>query len=372
MRLKRLERACRGAFIRGMSALMGRPRRSEQPKWDARPHRVLYLRYDRIGDMILASSLIRAIATSHASLTVDVLASPWNAPVLEGNPYVGSVVLFERRKPWTYWRTIRQLRRARYDAIIDCMVTAPSTTTLIVMLLSGARHRIGAGGQSNDFAYTIAVPNLTAATHYVERTAALALPFGVDLDATDWSPAIYLSDSERAGGELAWRSHGALRDTGAPRRRLLVNISAGKPSCAWPDDKFIAVLRALRSRRDGLCTLLIGSPAESDRVAHIAREAEVSVARTPGIRSALALVAAADLVVTPDTSIVHAASSFHIPAVVLFPRRTNELYGLYRSPGERVISPGKTVAELAVAPVLAALERMLESGATASATARQG
>lgn len=34
----------------------------------------------------------------------------------------------------------------RYDAVIDCMVTAPSPTTLLLMLASGAKHRIGVDG----------------------------------------------------------------------------------------------------------------------------------------------------------------------------------------------------------------------------------
>jgi ADP-heptose:LPS heptosyltransferase len=366
MRVKDIERGWKALVIRGIAALMPRTRRGDRPAWDTRPHRVLYLRYDRIGDMILASSLVRAIATARPTVTVDVLASPRNAPVLAGDPHVGSVIIFDKKRPRTYLRTLRALRRARYDAVLDCMVEAPSTTTLLLMLASGARHRIGVGGRSNDFVYSIPVPPLPETRHYVERTAALATPFGIDPATTDWRPRLYLSDAERAGGELTWRAH----DPGAADRRrshrLLVNISAGKAACAWPDERFITVLRHIRARAPELSILLIGAPDEVARVARIGEETRIPVARTPGIRNALALVATADFVFTPDTSIVHAASAFEKPAVVMFPKRTGELYGLYRTAGRHVVSADRTLDSLRVEPVIDALDELLGLDVTAT------
>jgi ADP-heptose:LPS heptosyltransferase len=372
MRLKSIERVWKALVIRGLSALLPSATRRKPPVWGTPGQRILYLRYDRIGDMILASSLVRSIATAHPSLTVDVLASPLNAPVLEGDPHVGSVLIFDRKRPSSYLRTLRELRRARYDAVLDCMVEAPSTTTLLLMLASGARHRIGVGGRSNDFIFTIPVPALASASHYVERTAALAMPFGVDPATTDWRPRIYLTDTERAGAELIWRSQASASTGAGHNRRLLVNISAGKAACTWPDDRFVRTLRLLRSDAPDVQILAVGTPSDAERVASIARAAGVPVARTPGIRSALALVATADFVFTPDTSIVHAASAFGKPAVVMFPRRTNELYGLYRTPGHQVVSTDGTLASLRVEPVVAALTTLLDVGtdSTTNAAAR--
>ena len=47
--------------------------------------RVLFLRYERIGDMIMATSVIRNIAGALPGGKVDVLATPTTAPVLEGD-----------------------------------------------------------------------------------------------------------------------------------------------------------------------------------------------------------------------------------------------------------------------------------------------
>jgi len=82
---------------------------------------------------------------------------------------------------------------------------------------------------------------------------------------------------------------------------------------------------------------------------------------TPSIRDAFALVATADFVFTPDTSIAHAASAFQKPSVAIFVRGKAERWGLYGT-GENVEHPDTTLATLAVDPVLAAIDRVLRRG----------
>src|SRR5881628_3776707 len=152
---------------------MGQSARGEQPNWRARSYRVLFLRHDRIGDMILSTGVLRAIAESHPTIQLDVLASFTNAPILRHESYVHEVIAFDRHAPGRYAHVFRELRRRRYDAVIDCMVTAPSLTTLLLMLASGARYRIGVATRGNDFAYTLPVPPRRSAEHIVDKLAAL-------------------------------------------------------------------------------------------------------------------------------------------------------------------------------------------------------
>src|SRR5262249_27230719 len=107
--IKSAERALRRYVIHAISRLMHRRAAPEArfPRWHERPHRVLFLRYDRIGDMIVSTGLIRAIATSHATIALDVLASRENAPVVSEEPHVRRVLVFERWKPWTYPALVR-------------------------------------------------------------------------------------------------------------------------------------------------------------------------------------------------------------------------------------------------------------------------
>lgn len=358
--LKRVERGGRALLIRLVVWLLRR-RDDERapdaarPVWGARPHRVLVLRYERIGDMILTTGLIRAVAESHATITVDVLASTANAPVLREYPHVGSVIVLHRWKPWTYPALVRRLRRGRYDAVIDCMPASPSLTMLLMMLASGAPCRIGIAGRGVDTALTMPAPARAGAVHLIEHLSALGAVFGIDPARHDWRPSIALSDAELSVATSRWQTLSGDSRT----RRFLVNVSVGKPLRGWPDERFVAVLGHLRSRAPTAAIIVIGAPAETDRVARIARAGGATAVRTSALRDALALVATADLVFTPDTSIAHAASAFRRPAVAMYSRGFEGRWGLYGAPGHTLASPALAVASLPLEPVLAALDDVL-------------
>jgi ADP-heptose:LPS heptosyltransferase len=383
--LKNIERGMKAQAIRLLGKLMAPPdvggdsAPPRPPDWAARPHRVLYLRYDRIGDMVLATGIIRAIARAQPTVTIDVLASPANARVLAGNPHIGRVLTFDRKRRSSYLAALLAMRRGHYDAVIDAMVMAPSLTTMLLMWASGARHRIGVGDRGNAYALTQPVPRLEGASHYIDHSAALLAAFGVDPVAVHearsrssrlpavapgpttesagvpsggwdiWHPEIFLTDAERAQAETLWKR--------GPR--FVVNVSAGAPHRYWPEERFIEVIRRIRQRFPNTQTFVIGAPEDAERMERIAGAAGASAAHTPDYRQMMALVASADIVLTADTSVTHIASAFDTPAVVMCARGLAPLYGPYGTRGRTVSTPGRSLETLDVEPVVAALEAVL-------------
>jgi len=356
MRLKRLELWWRGLWIRILVQLMRRPSPNDAgPEWGARPFRVLFLRHDRAGDMVVSTGVMRAIARSHATITLDVLASPANAPIIAGVDYVDRVIAFDKKKLTSYAPTALRLRRARYDAVVDCMVTAPSVTTLLLVLASGARYRVGISGRGNDAAFNITVPpERRAAPHMVDLIAALAGAFGVTLSRADRHPILTITPEELARAESAWGPRPVLGG-----QRALINISAGTLERRWADDRYIAVMRHLQDRQSGTVLRVISAPNEEARGREIAAKGGGSYAATPGIRDAFALVATADFVLTPDTSIAHAASAFRVPTVGIYVRGKAERWGLYGTEGETVEHTEPTFDTLEASRVCDAVDRVL-------------
>jgi ADP-heptose:LPS heptosyltransferase len=347
--LKQLERAWKRVVFRVLAALLPGRRDHEPPRWGERPHRVLYLRYDRIGDMIMATPLIRAIASSHPTIQLDVLASPTNAVVLAGNPYVGNVWTLDRKRFASFLRIAPTLRRQRYDAVIDGMVLQPSVTMLLLMLFTGARHRLGIGGRANDFIYTLPVPAASPNAHQILQSAMTARPFGVSIVETGWRPEIFLSTAEVERAEKEWSA--------GKWPRVLVNIAAGEARRRWPANRLAAAIGAVRRVAPDGSVLVMAPPAEFAEAERIADESGAR-AVVPGLRDAMALVESADVVFTPDTSIAHAASAFAKPAVVMM-IGGSDIFEPYETPGRFVYSPGPTLESLEAAPVIEALETVL-------------
>jgi ADP-heptose:LPS heptosyltransferase len=346
------------------------------------------MRYDRFGDMVLATGTIEAIARAQPTVTVDVLASHLNAEVLRGNPAVGGVITVDKSRVFSILKALARVRLARYDAVIDTMVVAPSLTTTLFMWASGAPHRIGVGGRGNDFALTFCAPPVPNALHYVDRSAALLTAFGVDVEpiaaqaaaprlapvahadpsgATRsspgwgiWMPRIFLTPDELHQGEERWRAAeaGASCDP-VTVRRLVVNVSAGRDWRCWPEDRFLPILAMLRERFPHVSILVVGAPEDADCMERVGRSAGVPVAHTPRWREMAAIVATCHFAFTADTSVTHVASAFGKPAVALYARDGGDLYGPYGTAGMVVSTAAASLHFLSVDAAWQALETMI-------------
>jgi ADP-heptose:LPS heptosyltransferase len=238
------------------------------------------------------------------------------------------------------------------------MVTAPSVTMLLLMLAIGARERIGVAGRGNDDALTIAVPPRPGARHIIDHLSALAAAFGVDIASADFSPSLTLTPEERRRALGIWES--AVSNVGMAQR-LLVNVSAGKAARYWPEDHFIELLGIVRHRAPAVQPLIIGGPEDRERVLAVSRAAGVATAQTATLRDALAFVGTADVVLSADTGLAHAAAAFRRPAIVLHRRGSAVLWGLYGAPGVALESEDASIRLISVEQVWQALEELLPS-----------
>jgi ADP-heptose:LPS heptosyltransferase len=327
--------------------------------------KVLFIRYERIGDMIMATSLIRNIATALPGGKIDVIATPTTAPVLDGNPYVGRVLLLERNSFRSYGDLMRRLRHERYTVMVDGRINNPPifTSTPLLMYAGRANFRVGAGGDREPRIYNVNVPEWDRVEHYIEGSKQLVVPFGVDPQSVDWQPEIFLSAEERARAEERWSEAERLvapRDgaTTGVIKRLLVNLSASEPKRRWPDGKFIATLQVARARSPNMPIAVIGLPSEWESVSAVATAVNGLPVNTPQLRDAFALVGTSDLVFTPDTSISHAASAFRKPSLVLL-KREHKPYAPWNTPGEIIAWKEDEIHQLPYERVSEALDKLL-------------
>jgi ADP-heptose:LPS heptosyltransferase len=351
--------------MRVLGLLLPGPKETTLPPVRDADCRVLFIRYERIGDMIMATSLIRNIATSLPGCKVDVLATPKTAPVLEGNPYVGKIHTLDRGSMRSYARLMKQLRRERYTVMVDGRINNPPVFTSTPLLMCAGRppFRVGAGGDSKPRIYNVSVPAWDRVQHYIEGSKQLAVPFGVDPGSVEWQPELFLSPEEIARAEGKWSeagspvARGEAGNAGIPKR-LLVNLSASEPKRRWPDGKFIATLQPARTRFPSMPIVIMGLPEEWSSVQQVASAVGALAVQTPQLRDAFALVGTADLVFTPDTSISHAASAFRKPSLVLL-KREYKPYAPYNTPGEVISWNEDEIKQLPHERVAQALDKIL-------------
>lgn len=380
-RWRGVERKLKRRAFHALGRLLATQQACAAPDWSGRQHRVLFLRHDRIGDMVLTTGILKAIRVAQPNVTMDVLASTRNAAVLDHNPYVGTVHRLDRSRPWRLLLTLWRVRRARYDAVIDPMVTAPSLTTMLLMWACGASHRIGAGGRGNDYVLTVKVERIRGATHFVDHLAALLAAFGISPQAPPvdrapsptrrsesctgwgiWRPALFLTPDETGFGERLWRAADQAAFPEVERSavcRLIVNVSAGSWWRYWPEDHFISAVTRIRAIYPHISVVVVGAARDAARMGRIGRGLGVRVAHGTTLRQLLALIATSDVVLTADTSVTHIGAAFSKVVLALYARSGGTNWGPYGTIGRTVSTPSVSLEQLRVEPVVEALVDLL-------------
>lgn len=355
MDLRAFEKAWRLVWMRAITSRLPGPRTTKLP---ARPLKILFLRYERIGDMIMATGMIRVLSQVAIGKKIDVVGNSLTLPVLENNPHVGKAFTLDRKSWKSYVRLAATIRKEKYDVIVDGRINNPLvfTSTPLLMLASSVPYRVGVSGGNNDRVYNVRVKAFDRVTHYVEASKALTEPFGIVPNRHDWRPEIFLSGDEKFAADAVWsRASGRVQQP--EKTRFLVNLSASEKNRRWQDGKFIEVLRELRGRYPQMPITVISLPVESGSARTVAAAINAEYAPTPNLREALALVGSSSVVFTPDTSISHAASAFNKPAVVLL-RADCTPYAPWETEGELVLWPGETIHSLPPSAVVGPLLRL--------------
>jgi ADP-heptose:LPS heptosyltransferase len=346
-----VERAWRRAWMQSIGVLSAGERVARAPDWDARPWSVLYLRTQGIGDVILATGVFRAIARSHSTISLDVVTTRAAAPVLDNNPHVRRVIVTGKSVAESI-SLASEMRRSKYDVVIDGKITrgASFVRSPTLTMISRAPYRIGVGGGNHHLVYNICVPRYDrSTTHMVRGSAALAEPFGVELETTSFQPEIFLSAGECTEAERS--------TTGT---RWLVNLSAGARVRRWPDERWIALISHLRAQQPDATIAVMAVEKERESAQRVALASGAAAVSAPMLRDALALVGTSERVITSNTSITHAASAFRKPTVLLLERGEDQ-WGSWCTASEVAYWMGSSVASLEVETARAALDRLLAS-----------
>lgn len=303
----------------------GRRRRVPDP-----PRRVLLLRLERIGDLLMTLDAIRAARRAWPHAEIDLVVGSWNLPIAELIPGVTRVETIDA--PWlargagglSWPALIGRARRwrGRYDLAINF---EPDIRSNLLLWWSGAPARLGywTGGGGALLTGAGAYDPAAHVDVNARRLIARAAGRGDALDAVPAAAApLAIPDAARARAEVVL--------AGAARPIIGVHASGGRESKQWHPDRFAAAARALVAGHGGT-VLLTGSAADRPLV-NVVRAA---LGSTPLIDAAGALdlldlaavLARVDVFISSDTGPMHLAAAVGTPVVALFGPSNPVRYG---------------------------------------------
>ena len=353
------------------------------------PERVLIVKLDHPGDLVLAVPAIQALREAHPEAVIDALVAPGSAFVLAGSSSVNRVLTYEsprfRRGPQE-GRAPRlgEVVRDRYTTIVELR---GDWETLGLPFRRGAHRRVDRG--------TVRLLNWLARRfdarpplHEVETNLRVVRPLLTPevrdriRDATPERAPLEVTRTAEADRTLARK----LESAGIDLREPIVCIHPGaswRPR-AWDPARFAAVAAWIRDHYHAQ-VVFVGSDDERDIEASV--RASTQGGRTFWLTGAIswdelhALLARSMLFVGNDSGPAHLAAAAGTPSVVLFGPQDPRRFGPWsartvvlhhRAPcwpcaQTRCVRPeAPCVNDISTAEVQAAVARLLDMPARAA------
>jgi len=77
------------------------------------------LKYDRIGDMIVATPIFRELKNKYPNISISVLASKGNRDVIKYNPYIDNIYTNYKNSLLKDLLSLLKLRKEKFDVCIE-------------------------------------------------------------------------------------------------------------------------------------------------------------------------------------------------------------------------------------------------------------
>jgi len=278
---------------------------------------VLFLRYDRIGDMIISTPVFRELKLHFPKIKITILASKSNHSVLKNNPYIDEVCINKKNNLLGDLMKLLMLRKKNFDvciefdhsvvphAIIRLKIIKPK---IIISVFKDGRYGVeGTELELYDF-YTKNKKNIHSRDIWLETLT----PFGVKPKSKKYD--LFVSKSEMKI---------AKNFTNKIDKNFLIGINLkgavkGK-KINFSDLKKIC--EGIYLYDSTIKIIILSDPSDyeslTNTVTKLNYEYVIKSYKTNTILDVAALISQLDLIITPDTSIAHVASTFDRPVITI-------------------------------------------------------
>ena len=288
--------------------------------------RVLCIRLDAVGDVLMTTPAFRALASSRSRRRLTLLASPAGAEVATLVPEIDDVIVYDA--PWMKatrpradsapdWAMVERLRKGRFDAaVIFTVYSQNPLPAAFLCVLADIPLRLAHCHENPYQLLTDWVPDPEPARlmrHEVRRQLDLVATVGCV--ASDDRLSLRVPTRAQRGARAL------LRELGVEQRRwLAMHPGASAPSRRYPASGFVDAGRELVAAM-GYDIVLTGAPSEIELTEEIRTGIGAnahSVAGRVDLAGLAAVIARAPLLITNNTGPAHMAAAVGTPVVDLY------------------------------------------------------
>jgi len=292
---------------------------------------ILVVKFGAIGDVIMATPTLRALRKRFPKAHISLLVGEWSKEAAEGNPNLDELIvvddaIFVKKQLLRVISLVRSLRKRKFDLVVNLHRSlAMNLFTRFVAKERAGFNRSGEGRFNTIRVDCAPIENLHEAQKYLEVAKAIGAP------EEELEYDFYFSEED----ESAARKF--LADSGVDLNKdrvLGFMVGGGRnpgmflASKQWGVDKW-AELAGMVIESLGAKVVFLGDRddylAGEDVRARMRHKAANLCGKTT-IKQAGALIGLLNLIVTPDSALMHIGAAVGTPVIALFGPTDPKLY----------------------------------------------
>ena len=269
----------------------------------AAPHSICLLRLSALGDVTHVLPLLHTLRTAWPSTEIDWVIGKGEHRLLAGLPGV-HFVEYDKKSGLGGMRAVRRELGRRFDALLQLQVSARAN---LLSAFIPARHRIGYDRSRSKEGHGLFINDRIAdrpGLHVLDAIGSFCEPLGLHRTDVVWNMPV--PDEAHAWARAQWAEDG--------RRTLMISPCSSHALRNWRAERYAALAdhAAAQTWRIVLC----GGRSELERetgdailAAMQARGGVLDLIGKDTLKQLPALLARADLLVTPDSGPMHIANA---------------------------------------------------------------
>ncbi|SYZ74086.1 hypothetical protein TRIP_C60356 [Candidatus Zixiibacteriota bacterium] len=314
--VKRAERLFKEALFRILLLILRRGRSGLIPIEPDGVKSILFLRPDKLGDMITTIPAMHALKKRYPHLRVEIIASPRNMSLVKDDPLIDAVHIYAKNI-FLDWPMMMRLRKKRFSVIFDPICHDSITGLLLSRIIGKRAIRAAARKLKYRTFYDFCEPYQPEGDdHSIDNSLLIFRVLGIDPESIDPYQPPYIPDDAR---ERAVGFYSSLSQKKAIW--IGINIAAGSPTRSLPVSKYEAIINKISACHPDFRFLIFCTMEERKRGLELLARVSAPAALLPenlNLQEAAAILEKVHFFISPDTSLVHIAGLMKIPTVGLY------------------------------------------------------
>jgi len=283
--------------------------------------KILVIQQKMIGDVLASSIICNNLRRAYPDAQIDYLVYPFTAPIVENNPNIDNILLFEdkfRNHKKELFLFLMKIRNRKYAIVIDAYGKIESH---LIVAFSGAKKKIGLHKWHTPLLYSNTVEELSKATTNagtaIENRLNLLKPLDLKI-SIDNKPRLFLNKAEIENGKRI------LAEIDFSKKLYMIGVLGSDPTKSYPFPFMAKLLDSIVAETDAslLFNYIPSQTKEAKEIYNLClakTQKNIKINIVPGsIREFLSITYHCNALIGNEGGAVNMAKALDIPTFTIF------------------------------------------------------